>query len=351
MSRTHRVTLKPVDIEIDVNLDETILGAAFRQGLTLAHGCKEGQCSACKAYIIDGDTDLAKYSTFALSDMERDEGFTLLCKTHVYSDAVIELLHFDEESLRNGIPIQTVSTEIEKIEELTHDIRLLRLKLLAPAEMTFHAGQYVDVHVPGTDQTRAFSMANTPASSDSLEFIIKLYPGGLFSGLLEGTLKPGDALDVTGPYGTCTLREQSERDIIMIGGGAGMAPLWSLLSALAERGSTRSVAFYYGARAKRDVFYIEELGEIAKRLPNFSFVIALSDDSSGNGWAGERGLITDVVDRLEGDLTEHEAYVCGPPPMVDASMALLERRGIPADRIFYDKFTITASAEGVAGPR
>lgn len=351
MSRAHRVTLKPVDIDIEVNPDETILGAAFRQGLMLAHGCKEGQCSACKAYVLDGDTDLAKYSTFALSDMERDEGYTLLCKTHVYGDTVIELLHYDEEMLRSGLPIQTVSTEVEKIEELTHDIRFLRLKLVSPPMMAFHAGQYVDVHIPGTDQTRAFSMANTPVSGEALEFIIKLYPGGLFSGLLDGKLRPGDALDVTGPYGTCTLREHSDRDIIMIGGGAGMAPLWSLVGALAERGSTRHIAFYYGARAGRDVFYLEELAEIAKRLPNFRFVVALSDDASDDRWAGERGLITDVVDRLEGDLGEHEAYVCGPPPMVDASMALLERRGIPSSRVFYDKFTITASAEGVAGLR
>ncbi len=344
---THRVKFEPVDIEIDVDQDENVLHAAFRQGLMLAHGCKAGQCSACKAYLIEGETDLAKYSNFALSDMEREEGYTLLCKTHVYSDAVIELLHYDEEMLRSPNPIRTVPTRVAEIEALTHDIRRLRLEFVTPGEITFVSGQYVDIHVPGTDEIRSFSMANTPAQRDYLEFIIKLYPGGLFSGLLEGPLKAGDALDVTGPYGTCILRERSERDLIFMGGGAGMAPLWSLINALAESGSQRKVSYYYGARAPRDVFFIDHMLAMAERLPNFHSVVALSELAPGQAWNGELGNVTDVADRLETDLTEHEAYVCGPPPMVDAAIALLERRGLPPERIYFDKFTTTASPEAV----
>jgi propane monooxygenase reductase subunit len=194
-------------------------------------------------------------------------------------------------------------------------------------------------------------MANTPAQSDRLDFIIKLYPGGLFSGLLEGGLRPGDPLDVTGPYGTCVLRESSERDLIFMGGGAGMAPLWSLVSSLAESGSARRVVFYYGARAPRDMFFAQEISAIGERLPNFRSVLALSEVAPDQVWDGEVGMITDVADRLEPDLTEHEAYICGPPPMVDAAIALLERRGIPPERIYFDKFTTTASPELALAPR
>lgn len=342
---THRVKFEPVNIEIDVDQDENVLHAAFRQGLMLAHGCKAGQCSACKAYLIEGDTDLAKYSNFALSDMEREEGYTLLCKTHVYSDTVIELLHYDEEMLRSANPIRTVPTRVAEVEALTHDIRRLRLSLATPGELPFAPGQYVDIHVPGSDQTRSFSMANTPAQRDYLEFIIKLYPGGVFSGLLENSLKAGNALDVTGPYGTCVLRERSERDLIFMGGGAGMAPLWSLITALAENGSQRGVSFYYGARAPRDLFYASELASIGDRLPKFRSTLALSEVGQDEPWDGEVGMITDVADRLEPDLTEHEAYICGPPPMVDAAIALLERRGVPPERIYFDKFTTTASPD------
>jgi propane monooxygenase reductase component len=345
------VKFEPVDIEIDVDQDENVLHAAFRQGLMLAHGCKAGQCSACKAYMIEGDSDLAKYSTFALSDMEREEGYTLLCKTHVYSDAVIELLHYDEEMLRSANPIRTVTTTVAEVERLTHDIRRLRLNLATPGDITFASGQYVDIHVPGTDETRAFSMANTPAQRDYLEFIIKLYPGGLFSGLLDGALKPGDTLDVTGPYGTCILRERSERDLIFMGGGAGMAPLWSLVNSLAQSGSNRKVVYYYGGRAPRDIFYASEMTAIGDRLPNYRSVLALSEVGPDQPWTGEVGMITDVVDRLESDLTEHEAYICGPPPMVDAAIALLERRGIPSERIYFDKFTTTASPDAALAQR
>jgi propane monooxygenase reductase subunit len=345
MAEVHRVKLEPVDIEIDVARGETVLDAAFRQGITLAHGCKEGQCAACKAFVIDGEVDLAKYSNFALSDAEREDGYTLLCKTHIYEDTTIELLHFDEDLIRSGIPIRTFTTHVAEIAELTHDIRRLRLDLADPVPFTFHAGQYVDVHVPHSNQKRAYSMANTPSQSDRVELIIRLYPGGHFSELLSGSLKVGDPVEVTGPFGTCTLREKSERDIIMIGGGAGMAPLWSLANALAERKSERNVAFYYGARAARDLFYLDEMAGLKDRLPHFHSTVALSELAPGDRYSGETGFITDVVDRLEPDLSEHEAYVCGPPPMVDAATELLERRGLPADRIYVDKFTITAAAD------
>jgi propane monooxygenase reductase subunit len=114
-----------------------------------------------------------------------------------------------------------------------------------------------------------------------------------------------------------------------------MAPILSLLRSLAEDGSEREATYYYGARTEADLFHQQELSG----LP-CGFVPACSEDS--NGWTGEAGLITDVVDRLEGDVTEVDAYVCGPPPMVEAAIALLERRGVPESHIYFDKFTTTA---------
>src|SRR3954466_12717540 len=130
----HRVTFEPVDIEIEVSEDETVLEGAFRQGVMLMHGCKEGQCSACKSFLLDGEVDLERYSTFALADYEREEGYTLLCRAHAYSDLEVELLNFDEEMLKSGVPIQTVQAEVVAIEPLTHDISRLSLKLVDPPE-------------------------------------------------------------------------------------------------------------------------------------------------------------------------------------------------------------------------
>jgi propane monooxygenase reductase subunit len=345
MANNHTVRLEPVGIEFDVDQDETILDGAFRQGLMLMHGCKEGQCGACKSFVLDGEVDMDRYSTFALPDYEEEEGWTLLCKAHAVSDLEIELINYDEEILRSGVAVRTLRTRVDAIESLTHDIRRLVLRLDEDTGLPFHPGQYVDIKIPGADGAhRSFSMANTPADEGVLEFMIKLYPGGRFSALLaDGRISVGDELELRGPYGVFTLRESSARPLLFIGGGAGMAPVLSLLRSLAEQGSSRPGVYYYGARTDSDLFHLEELEQLAAALPGLRFVPALSEDC--NGWAGERGLITDVVDRCEADLSDVDAYLCGPPPMVDAAISLLVARGVPEAHIHFDKFTTTAHAE------
>jgi propane monooxygenase reductase subunit len=342
MGQKHNVRLEPVGIEFEVDEDETILNGAFRQGLMLMHGCKEGQCAACKSFVLDGEVDLDRYSTFALPDYELEEGWTLLCRAHAVSDLEVELINYDEEILRSGVELRTVRTRVEAIEPLTRDIRRLELRVLeGEGEMSFRCGQYVDIHIPGTDEYRSFSMANVPSDDGRLEFMIKLYPGGHFSSLLsDGTLKAGDELEVTGPYGVFTLRD-TDRPLVFIGGGAGMAPILALLRSMADRGITRPAVYYYGAREEQDLFHLEELAELQAMLPSFRFVPALSDAE----WEGETGLITEVVDRLEQELAEVDAYLCGPPPMVDAAQELLLSRGVDEAHIHFDKFTTSANTE------
>ena len=356
---THKIYFEPVGIEIEADEDEHVLEESFRQGVMLMHGCKEGQCSACKAFVLEGDVEMDKYSTFALPEYESEEGYVLLCRAHAYSDLVIELTNWDEHMLESGVPIQTVQAEVMEIALLTHDIRRLVLKLVDPPEMNWITGQYVEITIPGTEETRSYSLSNmgtaVPAARDDvLEFMIKLYSGGKMSTLLlEDELKVGDRLQVTGPYGTFTLREDSDRDMIFIGGGAGMGPLWALLNYMDAQGiDDRKVTYYYGARTGKDLFYLDKLQELSERLPRFQFVPALSEAGPEDEWDGETGLITEVVDRLEGDLTGVEAYLCGPPPMVDAAIELLERKGVSEADTFYDKFTtsVPLGEEVTEGP-
>ena len=344
MGEKHKIYFEPVGIEIEADEDEHVLEESFRQGVMLMHGCKEGQCSACKAFVLEGDVEMDKYSTFALPEYESEEGYVLLCRAHAYSDLVIELINFDEHMLESGVPIQTVQAEVMEIALLTHDIRRLVLKLVDPPEMNFIPGQYAELYIPGTEVHRAYSMANTPSSDERAEFIIKVYPGGRFSGLLDGELKVGDRMKMRVPFGVFALREKSEGDIVFIGGGSGMAPIWSILNHIAEKGIERKATYYYGARTKKDLFYLGEAKELAERLPaEFRFVPALSEPD--DDWDGETGLITDVVMRLEDDLSGTEAYLAGPPPMIDAAIPVLMRKGVDEDDIFYDKFTSTAEME------
>jgi propane monooxygenase reductase subunit len=344
---THKVRFQPVGIEIEVNEDETVLNAAFRQGVSLTHGCREGQCSACKSFLLDGDIEMEKYSTFALPEYESEEGYVLLCRSHAYSDLEVELINYDEDILRLGIPIVTLQTIVEEIEPLTHDIKRLVLRFAEPGQrMLFTAGQYADIRIPGSEEHRAYSMANTPRTNDHLEFIIKVFPGGRFSSLLEGGISVGQELVVKGPYGVFMLREKSNSDIICIGGGSGMAPLWSVLNSMAERGIERKATYYYGARTRKDLFYLDRLQQLEERLPGFRFVPALSMATGEDEWDGETGLITEVLGRnLEAGQKQMQAYLCGPPPMIDAAIPVLVSKGIGEDRIFFDKFTPTGKVE------
>jgi propane monooxygenase reductase component len=343
MADKHVVRFEPVGIEIEVDEDQTILRAAFEQGVMLMHGCKEGQCASCKSFVLDGDDiELDRYSTFALPDYEKEEGFTLLCRAHAYEDLTIELLNFDEDMIRSGLPIQQAVAEVVSNEAVTHDMRHLVLRLVEPREVKFFPGQYLDFAVPGTEETRSFSMANTSSRQDGrLEFVIKIYPDGLFSHFLDTEVKAGDRLDVTGPFGVFTLREGHDTDLLFIGGGAGMAPILSLLRSMTERGITRRATYYYGARRRRDLCFEEELRALEDSLPGFRYIPALSEPTEEDDWDGEVGLITDVVARHESGLKGADGYVCGPPPMVDAAIATLTRLGMPEGRIYYDKFTTT----------
>ena len=344
MSGKHTVRFEPVGIEIEVDEDQTILRAAAEQGIMLMHGCKEGQCASCKSFVLEGeDIEHDRYSTFALPDYEKEEGYTLLCRAHAYEDVTIELLNYDEEMIRSGLPIQQAVAEVVCNDPVTHDMRHLVLRLVEPAEVKFFPGQYMDIAVPGTGEVRSFSMANTSSRDGLLEFVIKVYPDGLFSHFLDTRLAVGDRLELTGPFGVFTLRE-GEADLVFIGGGAGMAPILSLLRSMAERGIRRKATFFYGARTRRDLCFSDELRAIAGKLPDFSYIPALSHESPGE-WDGETGLITDVVKRLASGLAGAHAYVCGPPPMVEAAVPLLQTLGVAEKRIYFDKFTTTGEPQ------
>jgi propane monooxygenase reductase subunit len=347
MSENHIVKFDPVDLDMDVKEDETILDAAFRQGIALMHGCREGQCGACKSFLVEGDVQMDRYSTFALADYESDEGYILLCKAHAYSDVQIELINFDAEELRNAVPIQHLSTTIASIEAVTHDIVSLKLNLVEPASFTFKPGQYADIQLPDEEGHRSFSMATTPTSGSPFEFLIKKYAGGKFSELLGGGLTVGDELKVDGPYGSFTLREWSDKPIVCVGGGAGMAPILALLRHMAEEQISRPVTFYYGARNLTDLFYLDEIKRIGEQLTDFRFVPCLSDtwpdDWSATGLNGESGFVTDVVVAQEKEMGASEYYLCGPPPMVDAALKLLDANDVSLEQIHFDKFTTSVA--------
>jgi NAD(P)H-flavin reductase/ferredoxin len=331
-----RVRLEPIGEEIDCGAEETVLDAAFRQGLNLAYGCREGQCSACKCYLQEGEVDLKRYSNFALSDTERGNGYALMCRAMPESDLVVELLHFDPDNYRLENAIREDAATVTAVTELTRDI--VGLTLSVPGDLSWLPGQYLDLHVPGADgERRSFSIANLPGDG-TVQLMIKRYPGGRFSSMLGNEIETESQLRFTGPYGAFHLR-RSVAPILMVAGGSGMAPVLGVLRQLAVEGCERPVRFFYGAREERDLFALDEITQLGERLSDFRFTPVTGR------------FVHEAIDE---ELKAPDVYMCGPPPMLDAVEELLVGRGVDPERIFADRFTTSASApdddEAAAAP-
>jgi ferredoxin-NADP reductase/ferredoxin len=321
-----RVRFEPLGEEIDCGPGETVLDAAFRQGYNLAYGCREGQCSACKCYLLAGDVDLEPYSSFALSDTERGNGYALMCRAVPEADVTIELLHYDPDNYRLENPISEAPATVTAVEELAADI--VSVTLAVPREFTWVPGQYVDVHAVGV--TRSFSIANLPGDG-SLELIVRRYPDGRFSSRLGSEIVAGTELRLTGPYGTLHLR-RSGRPVVMVAGGSGMGPVLALLRQLSVDGDARAGAPGTGPRprlyfAAREPFLLDELRGLGCEATMF-----------------DRGSLASVL-QVDGDA---EVYMCGPPGLLDDVEALVVAAGVDASRIHADRFTTAANAGAFA---
>ena len=208
-------------------------------------------------------------------------------------------------------------------------------------------GQYVDITIPETGITRSYSMANAPSQSSTLSFIIKTYPDGAFSAKLSNEFAVGDALELNGPFGMSFRNERNEGPMLLVGGGSGMAPLWSILNDVVDNDIQKPVRLYYGARTEKDLFYLDEIAAIGEKLHDFKFVPALSDLAPGEPWEGATGFIHEVLANdfsSEPMVAERESYACGPPPMCDALVPVFQQIGIDADDIHLDKFTPATGA-------
>ena len=332
MGEKHVVRFEPVGIEIEVDEEQTVLRAAAEQGITLMHGCKEGQCASCKSFVLDGDDiELDRYSTFALPDFELDEGFTLLCRAHVYEDVTIELLNYDEEMIRSGHPIQEAVAEVVSNEHVTHDMRHLVLKLVEPHGDRVLARPVRRHHHPRhrrdpvvLDGEHVVQQGERPARVR--------HPGLPGRPVLAASWTPklavGDRLDVVGPFGVFTLRDGRDSDMVFVGGGAGMAPILSVLRSLAERGQhPQGDVLLRRPDPAGPVLRGGAVRALGARCPTSATSRRCPRPTATRTWDGEVGLITDVVQKHETDLSGADSYVCGPPPMVEAAMDVLSALG------------------------
>lgn len=325
------------DKELVVKGGQPLLKALGSEGIFIPSACGgRGSCGLCKVKVVKGGGQLLPTELPWLSEEEQKENVRLSCQFKVKEDLFIEI----PEELFN---VRQFTAKVESLRDLTHDIKEVRLALIDPPEINMTAGQFIQFQVPEYELTdepvyRAYSMASVPSDNKHIELEIRLVPNGICTTYVHNYLKEGDEVLLNGPYGDFFLRE-TERPMICIAGGSGMAPLKSILLDMAERGSERKVQYFFGARSKRDLFLIDEMKELEEKLPNFKFIPALSEPQEEDNWDGEVGLITDVVAKFVEDGSESEAYLCGSPGMIDACVKVLGDKGVPEERIFYDKFS------------
>ncbi|MCK7488166.1 MAG: FAD-binding oxidoreductase [Bacillus subtilis] len=267
-----------------------------------------------------------------MNAQQKADGIRLSCQVKVKENMQIEI----PEAM---LFAKEYESRVTEIKDLTYDIKLVKFKLIKPDTMKFKPGQYAQIKVPGIDVIRAYSIASNPAITHEIELIIRMVPKGQATSYVHKALEVGDKVIVTGPFGDFYLQEQSTRDIVCIAGGSGKAPIRSILYYLKDRGMPRKVRYFFGAKSKRDLYYSEEFEALSKEFPNFEYIPALSEPLPDDHWTGEVGLITNVLDRMTGDLKESEAYLCGSPGMIDACIRVLNKHEIKKENVFYDKFS------------
>ena len=314
-----------------------LLFTLMEEGIFIPSACGgKGTCAYCKVRVHEGGGPLLPTETPYLSPEEREGHVRLSCQVKVKEDLKIEI---PEELFL----VKQYRVRVERIEDLTPEIRGLQLKIVSPEEgITFKPGQYVQFEVPKYKMTsgaeyRAYSICSSADEHHRLDLVITKVPKGAVSTYVHEVLKAGDALTATGPYGDFFLRE-SDREILLIATGSGLAPIKSILHQIETEGIRRKATLFFGARTTEDLYYQEELREFEKTVPGFTYMPTLSRATEADQWEGEKGRVTDLIERDVPDNADLDVYICGSPAMVESCVNLLIRKGIPEDQIFYDKF-------------
>jgi NAD(P)H-flavin reductase/ferredoxin len=334
-----KARLEPSGREFSLDQGDSVLNCALRQRVLLQYGCRNGRCSSCKYFLLDGEVDFGKTSPYCLTDSEKDDGWALLCQARALSDLVIR---DHDTSDRDDAPVitpQDYAAKVIAVDQLTASLWQLRLELVKP--IRFYPGQYIEIEAPGQNGNwRCYSIASSPANPDHLEFVVKQITGGSFSDQIVH-LTPGFELAIRGPSGMSYLRT-GNRPTLLVATGSGIAPLMSILRSCSAENVDRSFEFYYGARRQSDLIFQDEIRRLEARMPGFSFKPTLSAPLASDEWSGAVGRVTQVLQREILDASPYDAYICGQPEMCEAVAALLLAKGIPENRIFRDDFFAAA---------
>lgn len=328
---SYQITIQPSGRIIDAAAGERVLDAALRQGVELPYSCRNGECATCIAQLCSGEVDYEEYYP-ALDALE--EGEAILCQARVRSDLVIEAeMDAPVEPPRCA---RTLPCKVIRRQRLDHDVMGLWLKLPEAQPLQFRAGQYLDVLTEGG--RRSFSIASAPHQPGVLELHIRRIDGGEFTDYVFDQLQDKAIWRIEAPLGTFYLHEDSQRPILMMGGGTGFAPLKGMVEHAIHVGLQRPIHLFWGVRARRDLYLAELPEHWAREHPNVRYTPVLSEPDADDHWQGERGFVHEALLRRYPELRDYDIYMSGPPAMIEAAGEAFLPRGARTERMFADAY-------------
>lgn len=327
---TYRVLVKQTAESFEVGGNESVLDAALRQQVKLAHECTFGGCGTCRIKLVEGTVDYEEFP-MALTPEEALQGFALACQARPRSDLVIDVGRAPEGVTAS----QRCTAVVREIRRLGADVANLRLELPDMPELRYLPGQYMNVHL-GDGTHRSFSMASL-SNAGLVDFHVRRIAGGRFTEGQVDRLRPGDAMDVELPLGAFRFHSEDYRPILMVATGTGLAPIKSMLESLMDDPECPPISLYWGMRDAAGLYLDDEIRSWAPRLYEFQYVPVLSRASPE--WTGRRGHVQQAVVADLPDLSEHSIYLCGSPAMIHDAKQLFLAHAADLDHIYTDAFT------------
>ena len=338
----HDVILTTSDaqtISFTCNEGENIIAAAEKANIYLAAQCHTGSCGACIAHCDAGEYSLGDHSADALSNADAANRQVLMCRTYPHSDLTMTLPY--EYSLVRFEKTPVREATITSMTYLTGDTVKLELQLLPDEEgnlsLDFEPGQFMQLRIPDSDIKRSYSLTNAPNWDGSLEFLIKLRSEGQFSTFLHEKAVPGMQLTVEGPLGWFMLHDNGLRPRYFVAGGCGLASIMSMLRRMAEWQEPHQVRLFFGVWHEEEVFYQQELADLAAEYPNLQYQICVFEASER--WQGYRGsVVTALEEALNVSDIRPDIYVCGSPGLIESVVQAVEPLGISKDQLIYEPY-------------
>ena len=332
-----KVRTEPANHQFEVAPGETILAAALAANVGLPYGCRNGTCGSCAATLVSGTLGYPSGKTEALEG--KPAGTCLTCQAVPESDLVLGVA---EVQTAAEIQTRVLPCRVVSKEALSHDVVRLWLKLPESQRLQFFAGQYLDF-ILRDGRRRAFSIANAPHDDELIELHVRHVPHGEFTDYVFDSMKEKTILRIEAPLGTFILREESERPMILMGGGTGFAPLKGMIEHAFHVGIERPMHLYWGVRGRRDLYLPELPAAWERDHPNFSFTPVLSEPDPD--WSGRAGYVHEAVVADHPDMSGFDVYMSGPPVMVEAGRAAFEARGLTMEHMFSDAFEWAADTQ------